>query len=244
MSVGVGSDDGFVSLDQHSGVLGDEFGDREKFFCFDCAGAVVVVAADVKGHDDFFERGVACALSDTVDGDFDLAGTAHDSAEGVGGCHSQIVVAVTAESGFIAVGDVGDDVGEEVSVFLGGGVTGGIGDIDDGGPGGDDGFDDLVDVFFICAARIFHEVFDIVGELACEFDGVDSGFECLFAGHSEFVLEVIFADAESGVDATSFGRFECFGGDFDIFLSCARESADGDPFEFFGEGFYRFKVAG
>ena len=198
----------------------------------------------MEGDGDFFKGGVAGPFADAVDGDFDLAGSAHDAVQGVGGGHAEVVVAVAAKDGFVAVGDVGDDVGEELAVLVRGCVAGGVGDVDNGSSGGDDGFDDLVDVFFIGPAGVFHEVLDIVGELAGEFDGLDADIEGLLAAHFELVFEVVFADAEASVDPSTFRGFEGFGGDLDVFGSGAGQAADGDAFEFFGEGFDGLEVTG
>jgi len=238
------ADDCFVALDKHAGLRADEFGDGEEFFGFNCGFEAEFIFADVEGHDDFFEGGIAGTFTDSVDGDFDLAGAAHDAFERVGGGHSEIVVAVATEDGFVGVGHVADDVGEEFAVFIGSGVSGGVGDIDDGCAGGDHAFDDAVDVFTAGSTGVFHKVFDIIDILAGELDGGNTFFEGLILGHFELELQMVVADSESGVDSGAFGGLESFGGTLDVFCDSAGESADCDAFEFAGEGVDAFEITG
>ena len=49
-------------------------------------------AMHLDGHNDLFERGVACALAQAVDGALDLRGAVLDGIEGKGGSHAQVVV--------------------------------------------------------------------------------------------------------------------------------------------------------
>ena len=58
--------------------------------------------AGLDRHHDLFERGVAGALADAVDGAFDLAGAGLHGGERVGDGQTQIVMAMDADDGAIA----------------------------------------------------------------------------------------------------------------------------------------------
>ena len=57
------------------------------------------VGADLEGHHDLFERRVAGALADAVDGALDLAGAGLHGGERVGDGQAEIVVAVRRQHG-------------------------------------------------------------------------------------------------------------------------------------------------
>src|SRR5579875_562025 len=69
---GVGADNGLIGRNTNAGDLGKQAAGRIEFFEMDVRLDLVVILADVKGDDQFFERGVAGALADAVDGALDL----------------------------------------------------------------------------------------------------------------------------------------------------------------------------
>lgn len=242
VGVGIRADDGLVSLDNHAAQLGNHARDREETVGFHTGFAAEHIFADEESHDDLFERGISGALADAVDGDFDLACSAQNSGEGVCGGHSKVVMAVAGKDGFVAVRDVLDDALDQFAILFGVGVAGGIGDVDGGCAGSDDGFDDLVDIVAVGAAGVFHKILDVVGVFSGVFDCVDADFESLLAGHAKFVLKVVLADAQAGVNAGVFGVFEGFAGHVDIFFAGTGEATDLNAFEFAGQGLDGFEV--
>ena len=75
MGEGVGSDDGFIGLNGHTHRIGYEAAKRVELFCIDIRikSELFVLFDD---HDDFFEGGVAGALTESIDGTFEI-GRAH-----------------------------------------------------------------------------------------------------------------------------------------------------------------------
>ena len=201
VGVGVGSDDGLVALDDHSGVSRDHAGDRQELCGVDAGFEAEVVLANKEAHDDLFQSCVAGSLTDAIDGDFNLPCSTQNACERIGGSHAEVVVAVAAEDGLVAVRNVFDDALDEGSVFLWIGEAGGVGHVDRGRACIDHGFDDSVNIFSIGSTGVLHEVLDIVCELAGDLDRVDAGFERLIRAHSKLVDKVVFADAKAGVDS-------------------------------------------
>jgi len=79
------ADDGFVALDEHPSHVADEPAGREELFGINAGlKAAKGVFAGLERHDDFFQRGIAGAFADAVEGAFNLAGAVDDGGERVG----------------------------------------------------------------------------------------------------------------------------------------------------------------
>src|SRR5208283_1883039 len=86
---------------------------------------------------DFFQRGVAGAFTDSVDGPFHLTRAIADARQGVGYRKTEIIVAVNADGGAGNVRNIFTNTANQLAVLLGNGVARGVGDVDDGCTGVD-----------------------------------------------------------------------------------------------------------
>src|SRR5580698_5326254 len=173
------------------------------------------VVAYIDRHHDLFERGIARAFADAVDGAFDLTRAAGDTGERVGDCHAEVVVAVDREHGLVGVRHPLDQRANEAGVFLWHGVTDGIGNIDRGGAGLDHGFHDAAQVIHLRARAVFRRAFDVVrvGARQAGDNGVLGAPRDLAHG-----LEVAFrGDRETGLDDVDAHVVEHLG-DLELFL--------------------------
>ncbi len=243
MGESVGADDGFIGLNGHTHCIGYEAAERVQLFCVDIGikSELFVLFDD---HDHFFEGSVAGSFAEPIDRTFDLAGAVADTGDGVGCGKSEVIVAMAGDNGFVDIGDVVHEEGDLLSVLVRQTITGGIGNIDDGGAGGDDGFDDTGQVIVVGAACVFCIEFNVVDEILCPFHGLDGAVENLFAGGVEFIFDMRVGGADAGVDAGSPGGFECLCGHFDIFLHGAAKAADGGVFDNPGYFFHGMEVTG
>ena len=57
-------------------------------------------------HHNLFERGIAGALANTIDGTLNLTGTVHYPGNGVGCCKSKVVVAVGRDNRLIDIRNI------------------------------------------------------------------------------------------------------------------------------------------
>jgi hypothetical protein len=89
-------DDRLVGLDRVAGDVGDEPAGAGDLLGLDAGLGAEVVAARADRHDDLFERGVAGALADAVDGALDLRRAGAHGGERVGDGEPEVVVAVAA----------------------------------------------------------------------------------------------------------------------------------------------------
>ena len=91
----VGTDHCLVGLHHEAGSLADHAARRQDVLRFDAHVQVEIVAARFYRHDDLFQRAVASALTEPVDGAFDLACAADlHAGQRVGHSHAEVVVAM------------------------------------------------------------------------------------------------------------------------------------------------------
>src|SRR5258706_9777718 len=95
---GVASDDGFVGLNGDTGNFAEQLARRKKMLGGNTCFVRIAVVAYAHRHDDLFERSVAGALADAVDGALNLTGSGGDRGHRVGDSHAKIVVAVGGDS--------------------------------------------------------------------------------------------------------------------------------------------------
>ena len=125
-----------------------------------------LVVANVDRHHDFFQRGIAGAFADAVDGAFDLPRTACQTSQRVGNGHAEIVVAMHGEHGFVRVRHARDEFAHEGGVFVRRGVANRVGNVHRGGAGLDDALDDPAEKFHLAAGAVFRGPFDVVDQIA------------------------------------------------------------------------------
>src|SRR6185312_11797335 len=211
---GVAADDGLVGLGSEADDGAEKLAGGEEGFGVDAGLIRIAVIAGLHDHDYLFERAVAGALADAVDGAFDLAGARSYGGEGVGDGEAEIVMAVYRYDGGIAEGF--DDAADQLAVLIGRGVADGIRDVDGAGSGGDYGAGDLFEIFGVGAGSVFGGEFDVIDVVAGELDGGDGGVEDFLARLLELVLQMDVAGGEEGVDAGAFGFLEGAGGALDV----------------------------
>jgi hypothetical protein len=243
MGESVGADDGFIGLNGHPHRIGYEAAEGVQLFGVDIGikSELFVLFDD---HDYFFERSIAGSFSESIDRAFDLAGSVADAGDGVGCGKAEVIVAMTGDNGFVDIGDMVYEEGDLLTVLFGQAVAGGIGNIDDGGAGGDNGFDDAGEIIVVGAACVFCVEFHVIYEVLCPFHGLDGTFENLFAVGVELISDMRVRSADAGMDAGAPGGFEGLCGHFDIFLHGAAKAADDGIFDCLCDFFHGMEVTG
>src|SRR5271165_5285513 len=99
----------------------------------------IAIVTNPHGHYDLFERGVAGAFADAIDGALDLAGSGGDGSHGVGYGHAEIVVTMGGDSDFLDSSDAAADGCDEFAELCGHGVADRVGNVERGGAGLDNG---------------------------------------------------------------------------------------------------------
>ena len=94
MCKGVRTNDGFIRLNNNTCVIADKLGNARELRCFDASFQTKDRVARLQCHHYFFERGVARAFTDAVDGHFSLTRARANARQRVGGGESQVIVAM------------------------------------------------------------------------------------------------------------------------------------------------------
>ena len=212
----VAADDGLVVLNREVRHGRDQFRCLKQHRRFDAGMERHDVGAGADRHHDFFERGIAGAFTQAIDGAFDLAGTGANASERVGDRETQVVVAVGGDDDLVHAGDAGQQHGDEGVVFLGRRIADGIGNVDRGGTGLDRGFAHPAQVIVLGAGGVHGRPFDVIGGVAGPRDGGDDTFEHLLLREVELVLAMQRRGADEGVDAAAPGVADRIGGAVDV----------------------------
>ena len=104
MGKGIGAHHGFVGLNHKTRGLTDHATGRQNMFGVYAKLKLEIVFAGFDRHDKFFQRAIACPLSQAVDGALDLPSTSNlYTSQRIGHSHTQIVVAMHRPNGFVGV---------------------------------------------------------------------------------------------------------------------------------------------
>ena len=137
-----------------------------------------------QGHDHLFKRRVAGAFADSVDGDFRLARASHDAGDGVGRGHAQVVVAVGGYDYVVDAVDVLHEILYFLAEFPWQAVAGGVGDVDDRGPGLHYGLHDAGEIFVVGASGVFGVELHVFDERFRILHGCHGSLDDFLAGWS------------------------------------------------------------
>src|SRR5580658_10810834 len=155
VSEGVASGDGLVRLHRHAGDFAEQLASWEKMFRGDGRVVRIAVVTNPHGHDDFFERGVAGALANAVDGALYLAGSGGEGSHGIGYGHAEIIVAVGRYSDVLDSLHPAADGCDQLAELGRNGVADGVRNIERSRAGFDDRIEHLTEEFRIGARGVF-----------------------------------------------------------------------------------------
>ena len=226
MRKGIPPDDRLVVLHRERGRRRDELGGAREHRRLDAGPERQHVVAHLHRHHDLFERGVAGALADTVDGALDLPRARLHAGERIGDRHAEVVVAVRREARFVGIGHARAQHLDQREIFLRHRVADGVGDVDGGGAGIDGGLHAAAEEILLGAGCVFRRPLDVVGVAARARDLRDHHLEDLVRLFLELVFHVHRRGGDEGVDALALGRLDGLGAAVDVLERGAREAAD------------------
>lgn len=239
---GVAAHDCLVALHRHADQALQQLRGRHDTRRIDRRIDVVEGTAHLQRHGDFFQRAIARALTDAIDGAFHLARTAFDGRQRVGHRQAQIVVAVRAEDDLVGTFHAGDQAREHATDFFRRGEADRVGQIDRGGAGGDRHAGDLGQEIFFGAGCILGRKFHIVDIAARQRHVSVHRFQHLLAAHAQLVLAVQRAGGQEHMQARVCGCLQRLGRGFDIGLQAARQHRQGGAAQFPAHHRHRFAV--
>ena len=222
----VTADDGLVVLHRERGRGRHQFRGPRQHGGVDLVPPRKHVVADVHRHHDFFQRGIAGALADAVDGAFDLPRAAGNAGQRIRHRHAEIVMAMHREYRLVGVRHPLDQRPHEVAILFRRGVTDGVGNIDRGGAGLDHGLDDPAQIVHLAAGGVLGRPFDVVDLVARAGDVGDRELHHLLRRHVELDAHVQRRRGDHGVDAAAPGEFHGFRAAVDVLRIGARQAGD------------------
>ena len=131
-------------------------------------------------HYHFFEGGVPCAFSQSVDRHFHLACSVLYCSDRIGGRHAQVVMAVGGDDRFVHIGYMIHQVGDFFAVFIRQAIACSVGNVYNRSSGFDDGFYHACQIFVFRTSGIFGIKFYVVHELTGIFYGFDGTGDDVF----------------------------------------------------------------
>ena len=242
MGKGVGAHDGLVVGNGLADGHGEQAAGRIELLGDDAVLQAVVVLAHAQGHGQLFKGGVAGAFADAADGHLGLAGPHAEGGQGVGHGQAQVVVAVHAEDGLVAVGRVLDDVADEVGEFLRLGIAHGIGQVDGGGTGPDGGLHHAAQEVTLGTGGVLGGELHIVGVSgAAAHPGLDH-LQHHLRVLAQLVLHVQGRGGEEGMDAGIPGVLHGLPAAVDVAVHAAAQARHLDGFRLPGDTLHGLEI--
>jgi DNA-binding transcriptional LysR family regulator len=244
VSEGVGADHGFIGRDGDSRDRREQAAGGIDFLEADIRRGTETALADVKRYCDFFERGITCAFTDSVDGAFHLAGSRADCGQRIRNGEAEIVVAVRAVNDFWICSEPRADSAKHFAVFIGRGVADGVWKIDDFGACFGSGFRHFAEVFDIAAACVFGGEFHFFRVLATKTHHLAYLSEGFVTLDAQLVLQVEIGGGKKNMKPGVHSRLDGAEGGVNIFLTGSRERRHFTIADFAGDGADSLQIPG
>ena len=223
---GVLADDGLVGLHVDAGDVREQPRGLEDLLGLHGGLEAKEIPTGAQRHHDLFERGVAGALADAVDGAFHLAGAVHERGQRVGHRLAEVVVAVDGQNRLVDAVDPLPDVRDALRPLRRDGVADRVGDVDRAGAGVDDRRQHVAHVVEVGARGILRRELDVLAVPAGVADGFDGRLHHFGPRLAQLVLEVDVGGRHEGVDAGAPGVPHRFPAAVDVAETHAAQAAD------------------
>ena len=193
---------------------------------FDVAGDAEMVRAGLERHDAFLHRGVARALTDTVDRALDLVDALFHAGQRVCNRHAEVVVHVAGQDDVLNALGMLAQVTDALCVFLGHHVADRVRNVDRRCTRLDRGLDHAAQEVQIRTGCIFSGELHIAAILLRVSDVVRDRLDDLIRRHFELVFHVQRRSGQEGMDAGGFRAADGIPRSVDILFHAARQRAD------------------
>ncbi len=118
------ANDCLVWLHDNTRVIADQFADTRDLFCINSCFKIENRMTRLQGHDNFFERRIACTLANPIDGHFCLTRACANSCKCIRGCHAKIIMTMHGNcNSIVHARRILDNAIDQCIKFIGRGVT-------------------------------------------------------------------------------------------------------------------------
>ena len=190
----------------------------------------VSVSLESGRHDTFSEGHGSSVLANAFDGTLQLAGAIEVFRQAVDAGRAEVVLAVFREDDTIGAGHVLAEFGDEASALPWHLPSRGVGDIDGGGAGLNDGPEDAVNNLGVEPPSVFQAKLNVVASQAFgKGHGIHGGLDDLVGHLVEFGLRVHLGGGDKGVDTGAPGALDGVPGALNVLqVSYAHAGNHGD----------------
>ena len=239
----VAAHNGLVALHRHARQASQQTAGGIQFLAADVSIDGQRIAPHVEDHGDFFQRRVAGAFADAVDGALHLARAAANAGQRIGHGHTQVVVRVRAEHNVVHARHARLHVAEQLLVFGFETIADGVRQVQHRRARFHCGVAALNEIVAIGAARILRREFHVLAFGLGVRHGPTDHLQNLFTRLVQLVLKMNVRRRQKGVDARPLGSGQSFPGAVNVQFIGAGECGNDRPAHFRGNGLDCFEVA-
>ena len=219
-------DDRLVVLHRERGDGGDELRRPRQHGGVDIGPVRHHVVAHAHRHHRFFQRGVAGAFADAVDGALDLPGAGAHAGERIRHRHAEIVMAMHGKPRLVGIRHPLAHHLDQREIFLRHRVADGVGNIDRAGAGLNRGLDAAAEEIVLGSGAVLARPFDVVGVAARPRHRGDHHLKNLLGRKLQLPLHVHRRGGDEGMDARLLRRLDRLAGAVNVLETGAGEPAD------------------
>ena len=203
------------------------------------------VGVSLENHCHLFQTGITGTLTNTIDGYFHLTSSIQHTCHGIGGGHTQVVVAMGGKDALTSGKGIYVLIQELdlLAIFIGSTETSGIGDVTYRSTSLTHGLDYTCQILIVGTSGIFCIELHVLHIALCIFHSCYSALDDFFGSTVEFILDMRRAGTYTCMNTSSLGILQCFGCYINIFFHGTCQGTDGGPCHSLTDFNYRIEVA-
>ena len=196
-----------------------------------------------KNHSHFFECRVSGTFANTVNSNLYLTRSIQHTADGVGGSHTQVVMAMRRNDGFVYAVYMVYQIFYFCSIFAWQAISGSIWNINHGSSGFNNSLYHTGQIFIICTASVFCIKLYIVYITTCILNRCHRTLNDFFTSRIEFIFNVRVRSSDTCMYTFMLGESQRVGSHIYIFLHRTCQCTDSRPCNSLRNFNNRIKVA-
>jgi len=155
----------------------------------------------LQNHGNLFERSITCTLTDTIDGNLYLTCTIQNALQGIGSCHTEVVMTVGRKACLINAINMFHEILDFVTIFIRQTITCCIRNVHNSCTRLDNSLNDTSQILIIGTTCILSIELNVLNILFGIFDCSYSAFDDFLTGRIELILDMTIAGTDTGMDS-------------------------------------------